>query len=195
MEALQQQRLQAPVAVITQDQYAGIGSRDNCWEGETGNFFASIAVRLSDLPEDLPLSSASIYFSFIMKKILLTYHDKVWLKWPNDFYLGEEKIGGTITQKRGEALVCGMGINLKKNQRGYSALQVDVSPETLLEKYLEVLEKFPEWKQIFSEYRVEFEQSRRFSVHIENTRKSLYNARLCEDGSLIIDGKKVFSSR
>jgi len=183
------------VAVITDEQYDGIGSRDNSWEGEQGNFFASVAVRLSDLPHDLPLSSASIYFSFLMKKILLTYDENVWLKWPNDFYLSDHKIGGTITKKVDDTLVCGMGINLKKNQMGYSALQLDVSPISLLEKYLQELEKYPKWKQIFSEYQVEFEQSRRFSVHIENVRKSLYNACLCEDGSLLIEGERVFSSR
>ena len=193
--ALREKRVHAPLAVIALEQTAGIGSRDNSWEGEEGNFFASIAVKLSDLPNDLPLSSASIYFSFIMKKILLRYHDKVWLKWPNDFYLGDNKIGGTITKKIEDILVCGMGINLKKNQTPYSALQVDVSPQSLLKIYLEELEKYPDWKQVFSEYRVEFELSRRFSVHIENRRKSLYNAQLCDDGSLLIDGKKVFSSR
>ena len=195
VEALRRKRLYAPVAVIADEQYAGIGSRDNSWEGEQGNFFASVAVRLSDLPHDLPLSSASIYFSFLMKKILLTYSENVWLKWPNDLYLGDSKIGGAITRKVNDTLVCGMGINLKKNQIAYSALQVDVSPISLLEKYLQELEKYPKWKQIFSEYQVEFEQSRRFSVHIENVRKSLQSARLCEDGSLIIDKKKVFSSR
>jgi len=193
--ALKEKNVHAPLAVITPEQTAGIGSRDNSWEGEKGNFFASIAVKLSDLPEDLPLSSASIYFSFIMKKILLAYNEKVWLKWPNDFYLGDDKIGGTITQKVDDTLVCGMGINLKKSKIGYSALQVDVSPGKLLEKYLSELEKYPKWKQVFSEYQVEFEQSRRFSVHIENCRKSLAGAQLCEDGSLLIEGKKVFSAR
>ena len=195
VQALKEGALQAPIAVLAQEQYAGIGSRENSWEGEKGNFFASLAVKLSDLPEDLPLSSASIYFSFIMKKLLLAYRKDIWLKWPNDFYVGDDKVGGTITQKVGDVLVCGMGINLKKDQISYSALQVDVSPISLLEKYLEELEKYPQWKQIFSEYRVEFEQSRRFSVHIGNHRKSLSDAHLCEDGSLLIEGKKVFSAR
>ena len=195
IEALHQKRLQAPVAVIAEEQTAGIGSRDNGWEGEKGNFFASFALKLSDLPEDLPLSSASIYFSFMMKKVLLNYRKDVWLKWPNDLYVGDAKVGGTITKKTGDAIVCGMGINLKSEQIGYSALQLDVSARNLLEVYLNEVEKFPKWKQVFSEYRVEFELSRNYSVHIENTRKSLHNARLCEDGSLLIEGKKVYSSR
>ena len=84
---------------------------------------------------------------------------------------------------------------MKNTQNGYSALQCDISPDILLKNYLLALQKFPEWKQVFSEYRVEFEQSRKFTAYVGNTRKSLADARLCEDGSLLIEGKKVFSAR
>ena len=195
VEAIQNNLLKAPIAVQTLEQNAGVGSRDNTWSGGEGNFFASVAVKLKDLPADLPLSSASIYFSFIMKQILLGLGENIWLKWPNDFYKNDEKVGGTITKKVNDTLVCGIGINLKKSQNGYSALRSDISPQFLLEKYLLALELFPKWKQIFSEYEIEFELSRKFSVHIENYQKSLVNASLQPDGSLIIEGKKVFSLR
>ena len=194
-EALQNGKLKAPVAVLALEQTEGVGSRNNTWCGGKGNFFASIAVPIAVLPSDLPLSSASIYFSFIMKKILKDTGENIWLKWPNDFYKNDSKVGGTITKIINDIVVCGMGINLKNTQNGYSALQCDISPETLLENYLFALRKFPKWKQVFSEYRVEFEQSRKFSVHIENYQKSLSDAVLCDDGSLIIDGKKVYSLR
>ena len=195
VEKLKSNELNAPVAVIAEEQSAGIGSRDNEWSGGEGNFFASVAVNLKDLPEDLPLSSASIYFSFIMKKVLLELGEDIWIKWPNDFYKNDDKVGGTITQKVKNRLVCGIGINLKKSQNGYSALQSDISLKLLLEKYVESLQKFPKWKQLFSEYEIEFELSRKYSVHIENYQKSLADAQLCEDGSLIIEGKKVYSLR
>ena len=203
LDKLKQNELKAPVAILAFEQYSGLGSRDNSWVGGKGNFFASLALPLSSLPEDLPLASASIYFSFIMKKTLEALGEDVWLKWPNDFYLKDEKIGGTITRKIDNTLVCGIGINLKKSQNGYSSLQSDISPENLLHKYLETLYKFPKWKQVFSEYRVEFELSRKFSVHIENdekdhqtgSRRSLVDASLCEDGSLLFEGKRVYSLR
>jgi len=187
--------LSAPAAVIAAEQKAGIGSRDNNWSGGEGNFFASVAISLSDLPEDLPLSSASIYFSYIMKQTLLEMDENIWLKWPNDFYLNDDKVGGVITQKINDVLVCGIGINLKKSKNGYRALQSDISPNILLEKYLFTLQKFPKWKQIFSEYQVEFELSKKFSSHIENVKKSLSDACLQGDGSLILGGKKVYSLR
>ena len=195
IDELKAGRLRAPIAVIAHEQSAGIGSRDNEWSGGKGNFFASIAISLDQLPSDLPLSSASIYFSYIMKQVLLEYDKNIWLKWPIDFYLNDEKVGGVITKKIDQILVCGIGINLKNNQHGYSALCVDIHPRLLLEKYIFALKKFPTWKHIFSEYRVEFELSRRFSVHIENQRKSLSDATLVDDGSLLINGMKVYSLR
>jgi len=195
LEQLENKTLQVPIAVIAAQQHSGVGSRDNSWSGGEGNFFASIAVELEMLPSDLSLSSASIYFSFIMKQTLLELGENIWLKWPNDFYLNDDKIGGTITQKVQNTLVCGIGINLKNTQNGYSALSSDISSEELLENYLCALEKFPKWKQVFSDYEVEFELSRKFSVHIENYQKSLSDATLCEDGSLIIEGKRMFSLR
>ena len=195
VEKIRSGELTAPVAVIAKEQISGIGSRENSWSGGEGNFFASFAVDLEQLPDDLKLSSASIYFAFIMKQVLTELGEKVWLKWPNDLYVEDEKVGGVITQKIKNSLICGIGINLANSSNGFRSLYSELSAEFLLENYLKALEKFPKWKQIFSEYRIEFEQSRRFSVHIENYQKSLRNALLCEDGSLLIEGKRVFSLR
>jgi len=203
VEQIKHNKLKAPIAVITSDQSSGVGSRDNEWSGGKGNFFASIAIDLEALPDDLALNSASIYFSYIMKQTLEKLGENIWLKWPNDFYQNDDKVGGTITRKVNDTLVCGIGINLKKYQNGYNALQSDISAEEVLKNYLLALEKFPKWKQVFSEYEVEFELSRKFSVHIENYQKdrdkgsktSLADATLEEDGSLKIDGKKVYSLR
>ena len=99
LEALKNKKLNVPICVMAKEQTAGIGSRDNSWEGGEGNLFFSLAVNLDDLPKDLPLSSASIYFSYIMKELIVQYEIDIWLKWPNDLYQGSDKIGGTITKK------------------------------------------------------------------------------------------------
>ncbi|MDQ7046511.1 MAG: biotin--[acetyl-CoA-carboxylase] ligase [Sulfurovum sp.] len=195
VEKLNTGELKAPVSVLAYEQSLGVGSRDNVWAGGKGNFFVSVAINISKLPDDLPLSSASIYFSFIMKQILLASDENIWLKWPNDFYCNDSKVGGTITQKVKDTLVCGIGINLKNSQNGYKALQSDILPTELLKDYLNALNKLPTWKQVFSDYEIEFEKSRRFLVHIGNLQKSLADAILCKDGSLIIEGKRVFSLR
>ncbi len=195
VEAIKNGSLKAPVSVLTLEQNAGIGSRNNSWVGEEGNFYASFAVSLDDLPKDLPLFSSSIYFSFIMKNVLSNIDKDIWLKWPNDLYKKDKKLGGTITKKVNNTLIFGIGINLKQNRNGYGVLDGDISPKELLDKYILALEKFPSWKQVFSNYEVEFESNREFSVHIEDEKKSLENALLCKDGSLIIEDKKVYSLR
>jgi len=194
-KAIKEKVLYAPIAIIADRQYSGLGSRDNAWIGGEGNFFVSLAIPLSSLPKDLSLGSASIYFSYIMKKILLPYHKDIWLKWPNDFYLRNKKVGGTITQKIGETLVCGMGINLQHAPDTYASLGLDISAKSLLAMYLKDLEKYPRWKQVFSEFEIEFSLSRKFSAHHNSYKISLKKAMLCEDGSLLIDGKKVYSLR
>jgi BirA family biotin operon repressor/biotin-[acetyl-CoA-carboxylase] ligase len=75
--------LTAPVAVWCEEQSAGLGSRGNRWSGGKGNFFASFALPLEMIPEDLPLGSASIYFSFIMKQTLKEFGGPmifIWIK-------------------------------------------------------------------------------------------------------------------
>ena len=117
--------------------------------------------------------------------------------------MNDDKVGGTITKKIQNVLVCGIGINLKKSQNGYSSLQSDISPENILNKYIETLCEFPKWKQVFSEYQIEFELSRRFSTHVKTDKNSLKKAEsvsltdaiLCEDGSLLLGGKRVYSLR
>jgi len=195
LDGVRNNTLAVPAAVIAKEQFNGIGSRENSWSGGEGNFFASIALERGQLPSDLPLSSVSIYFAYIMKQVLKELGEDIWLKWPNDLYLGDEKVGGIMTQKVKKFLICGIGINLKNSSNGFRSLYSDISADFLLKKYLEALEKFPKWKQIFSEYQIEFERSRRFSVHIENYQKSLRKALLCEDGSILIEGKRVFSLR
>jgi len=184
-----------PIAVMAKEQTQGIGSRENSWEGGEGNLFFSMAISLDDLPADLPLASASIYFSYIMKELLSEYIEDIWVKWPNDLYQKQSKIGGTITKKIDNILLCGMGINLQKNSNSFKALNLNVEPITLLKKYLLAVEEYRSWKQIFSLYRVEFERTKEFSAHIEGEYKSLKKAILSEDGSLIIDNKRAYNIR
>lgn len=192
---LKSNKLRAPIAVIAKEQTDGIGSRYNEWQGIRGNFFASFALPCDLLPFDLPLASASIYFAQIMQELLQDIDENTWLKWPNDLYLGGSKIGGVITQKIDQNLVCGIGINILSAPEPYVSLGVEIDIYFLLEKYINELEKFPKWKEVFSKVKLEFEKNREYFVHINDSKKSLLGAVLCDDGSLILDGEKVFSLR
>ena len=195
IEQIKGDKLSAPIAVVAKRQTDGIGSRDNSWEGGDGNLFFSFAVNLEDLPKDLPLNSVSIYFSYIMKEVLERFTTDIWLKWPNDLYYFKSKIGGTITKKIDTVLICGIGINLKKNSNTFEALNLNIETDFLLKLYLEEVEKYPSWKHIFSKFALEFEITKRVSAHIQGEYQSLENAILSQDGSLIINNKRVYSLR
>ena len=194
-EAVRRGEIETPTAVIAMEQSAGVGSRNNRWVGGRGNFFASFALPESSLPADLPPPSASIYFAFLMKEILVEFDEEVWLKWPNDLYREEKKIGGVVTHRLKNFLVAGIGVNLKKRENFFEALSMELSPMILLDMYIQRLEKAPDWKSLFRKYRLEFEKSRAFSVHVNWERKSLEKARLMEDGSLLIEGKRIWGLR
>jgi len=184
-----------PLAVVTTFQTNGIGSRNNSWEGRDGNLFFSFVIDKEKLPFDLPLSSASIYFSYILKDILKKYGSKVWIKWPNDFYIDNKKVGGTITTVSGNLLYCGIGLNLLKINNEFGYLDIIIDIKIILDDYFTQLLEFPSWKNIFSKFLLEFHLSKSFITTIENKKVSLKDAILNDDGSLTINNKKVFGLR
>jgi len=195
VEGIRDGTIRSPMAVIAEEQTQGQGSRSNTWEGGEGNLFASIAVEVSALPDDLPPQSASIYFAWLMREVLAEIDERVWLKWPNDLYVDSGKIGGVITQKLKDFFVVGIGVNLKKNTNSYSALCTDIPALILLNIFLKRLDKYPKWKHLFSKYQIEFEQNRAFSAHHNDATISLRDALLLEDGSLQINDERIYSLR
>ncbi len=195
IEALKAGHLEIPSAVLAKNQTEGIGSRGNRWIGKEGNFFASVALCESMLPDDLPITAASIYFMWNMKKVLQNEGSGVWVKWPNDLYLQSRKIGGCITSKKGSVLIAGIGVNIVDAPRDFGLLDIKIEPEELLDRFVAQVERAPSWKQIFSNFCLEFEKSKRFSTHIENERVDLSDASLHEDGSITIGNRKVVNLR
>jgi BirA family biotin operon repressor/biotin-[acetyl-CoA-carboxylase] ligase len=184
-----------PFCVVTNQQTDGKGSRNRSWLGKKGNLFFSFVYDKKELPCDLLIQSSSIYFSFFLKEVLSQYGSKVWLKWPNDFYIEKKKIGGTITHLVDDKLYCGIGLNLHFVDDHYGYLDIPVDQKKLLEDYFSILTQKISWKQIFSKYSIEFAKSREFETTIQNEKVSMRKAILENDGSIIIDKKKVFSLR
>lgn len=195
IDALKTKALTAPVCVGAVSQTHGSGSRGNVWIGEEGNLFISVAINRSQLPNDLKLESSSIYFAFIMKELLNRLGSNVWLKWPNDFYLDDQKLGGVITNLVGDCLVCGIGINLSSAPLNFSKIDIRITPQQLTNYYISELKKFPSWKQIFSKFELEFERSKSFTTHTNQAIIGLKDAVLLDDGSLECNGQRIFSLR
>lgn len=183
------------LCILTDYQTDGIGSRGNTWNGKKGNLFFSFVIKNDFLPNDLPLQSTSIYVSFILKKILKNLGSKVWLKWPNDFYINDKKIGGTITSVSRDLIYCGIGLNLLEVNEDFGKLDIEINVDNVIKDYFITLEKKILWKQIFSDFRIEFLLSKKFQTTIDNQKVSIENAILNEDGSIQVNNKKVFSLR
>uniref|UniRef100_UPI004047CC6E biotin--[acetyl-CoA-carboxylase] ligase n=1 Tax=Aliarcobacter sp. TaxID=2321116 RepID=UPI004047CC6E len=184
-----------PTCIITDYQTAGIGSRGNSWNGKKGNLFFSFVINRNSLPNDLPFQSISIYVSFLLKKILENLGSNIWLKWPNDFFIDNKKIGGTITTISSELIYCGIGLNLLEVSNDFGKLDIKINVDDLIKNYFFYLEKKISWKQIFSDFKIEFQLSKKFQTTIANQKISLENAILNDDGSIQVNNKKVFSLR
>jgi BirA family transcriptional regulator, biotin operon repressor / biotin---[acetyl-CoA-carboxylase] ligase len=109
--------------------------------------------------------------------------------------LGNKKIGGVITNLMGDTLVCGIGINLIAAPGDFEKIDITISAYDLTKAYSELFINLPSWKQIFSNYQIEFENSRDFFTHDNNEKVALERAVLLEDGSLECDGQRIFSLR
>ncbi len=181
--------------MVALSQTKGQGSRSNTWESCEGNLYFSFTFKMKDLSEDLPLESSSIYFSYILKELIAKEGSSIWMKWPNDFYIDNKKIGGTITNVYKDTLVCGIGINTKCAPDSFGVLDIDLDQITLLENFkIELLKKHT-WKLIFSKFKIEFELSKKFNTYYKDKKISLNRAILQDDGSLMSDGKRIYSLR
>ena len=194
-ELVRNSTIELPHAVVAKVQTDGVGSRGNSWSGLEGNLFLSFAIALEDLPSDLKIESSSIYFAYILKETLAHMNSSVWLKWPNDFYIDDKKIGGMITNIVKDTVICGIGLNLIVAPEGFSSLDIKITTQELLEKYFENIEKKIRWKQVFSKYKLEFYKNQNFFTHTNNLRISLEGAILQSDGSIISNGERIFSLR
>ena len=185
----------APLAIGVDIQSDGVGSRGNTWEGDEGNLYFSFCVKEKHLPKDLKLESTSIYFSYILKEVLSELGSQTWIKWPNDFYLDNAKVGGVITTKIKDTIIGSMGLNILHAPEPFAVLDIDILPQNLVKLFLEKLEKNISWKNVFSKYKIEFKNSLGFTFHLDGKKVALGNANLCDDGSIEIDNKRVYSLR
>ncbi|CBG39689.1 biotin--[acetyl-CoA-carboxylase] ligase [Helicobacter mustelae] len=184
---------QAETCVVALHQSAGVGSRGNAWQGVESGLYFSFCVEKKTLPKDLELQSASIFFGFLCKEVLEQRGFVVWLKWPNDLYLEERKIGGVIVNVKRGFVICGIGVNFLS--QSFGALGVELERNGLLEEFFEKLKKPLQWKETFRKYRLEFHKNSSFYFHHKGKLQSLCDAELLHDGAISIHGEKIYGFR
>ncbi|MGL2362070.1 biotin--[acetyl-CoA-carboxylase] ligase [Helicobacter pylori] len=188
LEKLKNDALKAPVLVLAKNQSAGIGSRGNIWEGTKSALTFSLALNASDLPNDLPMQANALYLGFLFKEVLKELGSQTWLKWPNDLYLGGQKIGGVLVNIYKGMRVCGIGVNRVSTK--WACLDIGASDDLIIEGFLKKIEENLFWGEVLSKYALEFHRSNSFSFHNDwGELVSLKDAELLEDGRVCIKGK------
>ncbi|CAG7855771.1 BirA family transcriptional regulator, biotin operon repressor / biotin---[acetyl-CoA-carboxylase] ligase [biofilm metagenome] len=102
---------------LAEQQTAGKGRRGRQWVSPFGsNIYLSILWRFQVSP--LAISGLSLIIGIaVIRSLKSEYHKDFQLKWPNDIYFGDKKLGGILVEVSGEAegpctAVIGLGLNL-----------------------------------------------------------------------------------
>jgi BirA family biotin operon repressor/biotin-[acetyl-CoA-carboxylase] ligase len=195
LQSLKNNTLNTPIAIVALSQTNGKGSRNNSWEGKDGNLFLSFSVDIKTLPKDIPLNAYALYFAMIILETLQDMGSKIWLKWPNDFYVDNKKIGGLMTNRFEDSLICGVGLNIVNAPELFGILDIDIDKEELLKKIFLYLKTKPKWKKLFSNYKLQWQRTKLFLSHHNNEIIDLKNAQLQDDGTLVVNGKQIMGLR
>ncbi len=114
-EFMAQGRLPLWGAVLLESQTAGRGRMGRTWQSPPGHLYGALRLPLGP-PFDG--AGASLALAFYLAEALEDFGWSVGLKWPNDLLLDNRKICGILLENRNEALVAGVGFNLKAPPEG-----------------------------------------------------------------------------
>ena len=182
---LKNNTIKPPIMITADEQTDGIGTRGRDWQSLKGNLFLSCALTKEFLPHDIQTQSISIYFAYQFKELLESFGSSVWLKWPNDFYIDDKKIGGILSQKVRDFYIVSIGLNIKKSPENFQIIDISLNKNKIISQFILELKKVPSWKKIFSKYQVEFNKSRAFkATYHDNKKLPLKDAVLNYDGSI-----------
>ncbi len=103
----------APMTLVLANyQTKGRGRGQNTWCSPLGNLYASLLVENSYMPSQLSLA-----FGLCLVETLKSIDPKLnlSLKWPNDVYINDEKLGGLLIEPCDQGLIIGFGLNIEKS--------------------------------------------------------------------------------
>ena len=157
VKLIQEGGVQEGTIVITSQQTAGKGQRGNSWHSESGkNLTFSLILKPSFLLayEQFNLNIAiSLAVWDALSEYLPHHKDSLKVKWPNDIYIGNQKVGGIlienfIKKQKAETSVVGIGLNinqqsfdLPKATSLFNVLRKETSLENILNTLMGKLEK------------------------------------------------------
>lgn len=106
-------------------QTAGRGRMGRCWVSPAGrNFYGSLVMKRLERPL---AGTMAISLGALLALRKLAPSLPVWLKWPNDLYVGEAKLAGVLSETVAmadgrRAVIAGIGVNLNLTAAELSAI-------------------------------------------------------------------------
>ena len=129
---------QYPFCVSTENQTAGKGRLGRDWASCEGNLMMSFADEC-ELDYSLLLGLSPFVGLSIVEFLKKYYFLDAKVKWPNDIYFNEYKVGGVLIETKPNKgclkVVIGIGLNLKGCEN-FQGLGIDDSVEFFLNKFL-----------------------------------------------------------
>lgn len=204
-EMLREKPLSEGMCVFTDFQTAGKGQNGNSWESEAGkNLIFSIVLYPDQIPIDR-IFLISQLVSVAIKQILDQYCENISIKWPNDIYRNDEKLGGILIENslqgnKIKAVVIGIGLNVNQ-LRFVSDAPNPVSLKQIIGKSLnrkQLLEKICQkigdlYQELNAErIRLEYAESlyRKVGFHTYRAENETFQAKISEvhpDGQLQLE--------
>ncbi len=128
------------VVCLAEQQTAGRGRRGRQWVSPFGcNIYCSLLWRFSEGPASLSGLSLAIGVA-VIEALKLHGIQEVGLKWPNDIYWRQKKLGGILVEVSGEtdgpcSAVIGLGLNLFVDTEAATAIEQDWVDIEQIQKY------------------------------------------------------------
>ncbi len=111
--------------VLAEKQTSGRGRFGRRWLSPGGGLWFSLIFMTNIRPEELPNLTLIAAFS-ISEALMDTYGIGIDIKWPNDLYYGEHKLGGILSELKKEGIlqiiILGVGINVNIDDKTLGGL-------------------------------------------------------------------------
>lgn len=104
-------RANAGLVIVADSQSAGRGQRGRDWRTPRGSAVLLSVVMFPEPPLDRPESLVTVTAIAVARALAPFVDSPPQIKWPNDLYLGDRKVGGILVE-RNVGTVVGIGLNM-----------------------------------------------------------------------------------
>ncbi len=162
---------QSGAVILADVQTAGKGQMGNTWESaESKNLLCSLVWKPDNLSVDDQFK-LSWMISLALHKLLLRFGIDAQVKWPNDIYVGSQKIAGMLIENQLEGsriswVIAGIGLNVNQQQFDSATavsmhhfLGIDVQVKTVLSELLDLMNGYVNnWESLNTQFKAEVEE-------------------------------------